>query len=189
MGNFINGKARRQAAYREKSDKFHRDNEARYRQIAIQREQDRRNEIMQDALKESQKVAEFARIREQRNQEEAIRRSRIIELINELDDSSEDLSSNAAPKKSNSILALGKVKCPSCRVISMVNIVKCRTHTKSGEIPEDFDEKVAEIVKLGLPPPTACIICTKMYADVTLPDCGHNDCCYDCVVTLAKQQS
>lgn len=84
------------------------------------------------------------------------------------------------------IPTLSQVKCPTCREISAIDLLKCRTHAKSGKLPDDFDKKAKEVEKLGLQVQAACTICFENYADVTLPKCGHNDCCYNCIVNLAK---
>jgi hypothetical protein len=79
-----------------------------------------------------------------------------------------------------------KVTCPTCRKENTItDIDNCHTHSRSGELPEDYEEKAAKIRELGMSAPAECCICRGRYADVTLPNCKHDDICHKCVVNMA----
>lgn len=79
-----------------------------------------------------------------------------------------------------------KVTCPTCRKENTItDIDNCHTHSRSGILPADYEEKAAKIKELGMSAPVACCICTEYYADVTLPNCKHDDICHKCVGKLA----
>jgi hypothetical protein len=76
------------------------------------------------------------------------------------------------------------VKCPECRVHSRVDLNNSRSHHLTGDLPDDYDERIEESADYGIKLCKACTCCREKYADVVLPACKHITCCQDCLPKL-----
>jgi hypothetical protein len=65
-----------------------------------------------------------------------------------------------------------------------VDLQNCRTHAMSGKLPDNFEERAAELRAEGIIVANRCAVCMVNYADVVMPVCKHMVCCHTCVAQL-----